>query len=435
MKAKATTTHTIIAEQLHVFKRARSAVWQCKYLANGKWIRESTNTKDLAEAKAIATDKFADAKARKRNNLNAVRRYFRSVAKATIKKIEEEIANGRGTQQLSDYIKIIDNYLIKYLGNYYVDNIDYKKLDILDKKRIKDMKRVPSRSTMLNHNAALNRVFDEAIYRGFMTESQRPKLVAKGKASEKREGFTLEEVKVMRKGFDSWIAKGKSDSKELRALLKDYVFVLLDTGARPGKEILNLRWIDIEYKVNLIKTNEKLITDDGVEEEYIKNNPNVYLKIAEAKTKSRIANGYIDTITALRNIAQRNYNKSLFQLLLEKNKDYIFRYREIVTKRQKDKTRVAQFKTPTSFSKLFDEYLTEVGLLYEPSTNKKRVFYSLRHSYATFQLLIENINIEVLAKQMGTSMAMISKFYSDVTAMKATEQLRGNKIYELLNSK
>ena len=92
MKAKATTTHTIIAEQLHVFKRARSAVWQCKYLTNGKWIRESTKTKDLAEAKAIATDLFADAKARKRQNLNAVRRYFRSVAKATIKKIEEEIA-------------------------------------------------------------------------------------------------------------------------------------------------------------------------------------------------------------------------------------------------------------------------------------------------------------------------------------------------------
>jgi len=433
MKAKATTTHTIIAEQLHVFKRARSAVWQCKYLADGNWIRESTKTKDLAEAKAVATDLFADAKARKRQNLNAVRRYFRSVAKATIKRIEEEIANGRGTQQLGDYIKIIENYLIKYLGNYYVDNIDYKKLDILDKKRIKDMKRVPSRSTMLNHNAALNRVFDEAIYRGFMTESQRPKLVAKGKASEKREGFTLEEVKVMRKGFDSWIAKGKSDSKELRALLKDYVFVLIDTGARPGKEILNLRWIDIEYKANLEHTKQKIVDDDGNEEEYIKNNPNVYLKIAEAKTKSRIANGYIDTITALRNIAKRNYNKSLLELIGEKNKDYIFRYREIVTKRQKDKARVAQLKKPTSFSRLFDEYLTELDLLYEPTTNKKRVFYSIRHSYASFRMLHQNTNIELLAKQMGTSMAMISKFYSDVTAMKATEQLRGDKIHELLN--
>ena len=434
MKAKVTTTHTIIAEQLHVFKRARSAVWQCKYLADGKWIRESTNTKDLAEAKAIATDKFADAKARKRNNINAVRRYFRSIAKATIKDIEEEIANGRGTQQLGDYIKIIDNYLIKYLGNYYIDNIDYKKLDMLDKSRIKDMKRVPSRSTMFNHNAALNRVFDKAERMGFMVRSQRPTLVAKGKAAERREGFTLEEVKVMRKGFDSWIAKGRSDSRELRALLKDYVFVLLDTGARPGKEILNLRWIDIEYQFNLKNTKAKVIDDDGNEEEYIKNNPNVYLKIAEAKTKSRIANGYIDTITALRNIANRNYNKSLQQLLLEKNKDYIFRYKEIVTKRQKDKTREAQLKKPTSYSKLFDEYLTEVGLLYEPSTNKKRVFYSLRHSYATFQLLYENTNIEVLARQMGTSMAMISKFYSDVTAKKATEQLRGNKIYEMLNS-
>ena len=44
----------------------------------------------VAEAKAIATDKFANAKARKREKLNAVRRYFRSIAKATIKKIEEE---------------------------------------------------------------------------------------------------------------------------------------------------------------------------------------------------------------------------------------------------------------------------------------------------------------------------------------------------------
>ena len=31
-----------------------------------------------------------------------------------LKDIQKEIDDGRGTQQLGDYIKIIDNYLIKY---------------------------------------------------------------------------------------------------------------------------------------------------------------------------------------------------------------------------------------------------------------------------------------------------------------------------------
>lgn len=55
----------------------------------------------------------------------------------------------------------------------------------------------PKRSTTLNHNAALNRVFDEAIYRGFMYEINRPKLVAIGKKSERRPAFSIEEVRVL----------------------------------------------------------------------------------------------------------------------------------------------------------------------------------------------------------------------------------------------
>ncbi len=39
----------------------------------------------------------------------------------------------------------------------------------------------------------------------------------------------------------------------------------------------------------------------------------------------------------------------------------------------------------------------------------------------------------MLAKQMGTSIAMIDKFYSDITPKTAVNQLRGDKIYELIN--
>ena len=60
-------------------------------------------------------------------------------------------------------------------------------------------------STILNHNAALNRVFDEAIYRGFMYEINRHKLIAVGKKSERRPSFSIEEARALRANFDSWI--------------------------------------------------------------------------------------------------------------------------------------------------------------------------------------------------------------------------------------
>jgi integrase len=295
---------------------------------------------------------------------------------------------------------------------------------------------------MLNHNSALNHVFDEAIYRGYMTEGVRPKLVARGKASEKRVGFALDEIRALKKNFDAWIEMGRSDSRDLRALLKDYVLVLLDTGARPGKELLNLRWIEVERDFKPQKIKLDYVMDDGEgnqhntngeDSEYIKANPNVYLSIAKAKTKSRIINGYVETVNALRRIAERNYGKTLQEMIDSKNKDYVFRYKEIVTKRQKDANRKAKLKKPTSFSKLFDTYLRQHNLLIDPITNQKRVLYSLRHTYASFQILYQNQNLDMLAKQMGTSIAMIDKFYSDITPKVAVDQLRGDRIYEKIN--
>jgi integrase len=440
MKAKNATTHAVIENTLNVYKRERSGIWQCAFKIDKKWQRQSTNTRDLKEAKERAHEILLEAKVRKKNNLAPIRRYFKSVAEATIRRMEKELERTddvRGIKQYAEYIKIIKNYLIPVLGRYYVDSIDYKKLEILDAQRIKKMKKTPTRSTMLNHNSALNHVFDEAIYRGYMTEGVRPKLVARGKASEKRVGFTLDEVRALMRNFDAWIERGRTDSKELRALLRDYVAVLLDTGARPGKELLNLRWIEVEftYKPQITKLDKKLIDEEGEETDtWIKANPNVHLSIAQAKTKSRIANGYVETVKALRRIAERNYGKTLQEMLDSKNKDYIFRYKDFISDRQKNSDRNAKLKKPTSFSKLFDTYLKQHNLLIDPITNQKRVLYSLRHTYASFQILYQNQNLDMLAKQMGTSIAMIDKFYSDITPKTAVNQLRGDKIYELINA-
>jgi hypothetical protein len=45
----------------------------------------------------------------------------------------------------------------------------------------------------------------------------------------------------LRSNFEAWIERGRNDQgKELRALLRDDMDVLLDTGARPADELLNL---------------------------------------------------------------------------------------------------------------------------------------------------------------------------------------------------
>ena len=43
-----------------------------------------------------------------------------------------------------------------------------------------------------------------------------------------------------------------------------------------------------------------------------------------------------------------------------------------------------------------------------------RTLYSLRHTYATFKIIRENMNLKFLSTQMGTSVAMIDKHYGHV---------------------
>jgi integrase len=53
---------------------------------------------------------------------------------------------------------------------------------------------------------------------------------------------------------------------------------------------------------------------------------------------------------------------------------------------------------------------------------QNRTLYSLRHTYAT-QALATGIDIHTLAKQMGTSVGMIERHYSKMTATMAADRL------------
>jgi len=438
MSDKKDTTHVLIDKQLVIFLRPRSAVWQCRYQVDKRWQRESTGEHELDKAKKRAHDLLIEANVRKKLNVAPITRYFKDIAKLAVQRMDDELQADNGKVIYKDYKSVIEKYLVPFFGKYKVDSIDYKVLELFSDWRMKRMQTAPKHSTLLNHNAALNRIFDEAELRNFLLPISRPKLTAKGKKSERREEFNLEEMRALLRNFDAWISKGRADSVAVRALLKDYVITLWDTGARPGKELLCLTWAQVQQKFYPTTTKTGEMYDDGegnIEEITTVNaNRTVFLNIQQSKTDKRIAVGRLPTVQALRAIAKRNYGKSLEELPKANNSDGIFRFKEYLNDEEIANNKQPKLLTPTSFAKLFETYLKEHNLLIDPVTSKKRVLYSLRHTYATLALTYDKTEIHTLAKQMGTSVGMIEKHYSHLDAVKAVHQLRGDESRQLIEA-
>ena len=401
MSKRDKNTHEVIQRTLFVYKRARSAVWQCRYQINNKWFTETTREYSLEDAKRVAHMILMDAAIKERYNVAPISHLFKDVAKLTIKRMEDELRVKEGRVIYKDYIFVIKRYLVPVLGNKPINQLSFKDIEELASERVKNMGQEPTKSTLKTHNAALSKVLTEAVMRGYMTEAQKPVLLTVGRSTERRPEFSLAEIKILLKGFDGWISLATEEQLEIRQLLKDYVEVLLDTGARPGRELLELRWANLKYAED--KT--KLIINFNL-----------------SKTGKRTAVGRTMAIVALERIAHRNYAHSLDSLILSQNADHIFRH----------KSKYDKLIRPINFEKQMAFYLDYLKMLKCPITGNKRTFYSIRHTYATFALTYDKINIHTLARQMGTSVVMIEKHYSHLDAEKAIEQLGGEKTRGLL---
>jgi integrase len=430
MPEKAATTHVLMSNELVLYQREHSSIWQCRYKVEGVWQRATTKLRDLGKAKLKAKDLMMEAEIRRRSNLPFITRKFRHVAKLAIERMTTETAAGRGKVSFVDYERVINDYLIPYFGNHSITNVDYAALDEFGRWREEKMGKAPTQSTLMTQNAALNRVFDEGVARGFLTDANRPKLEAKGKASDRRPAFDLNEVHAMFAGFEGWIARARNDkSRELRLLLRDYVEVLLDTGARPGDELLNLKWKQVKYSMKPVTTETGEIYDeepsDQPPEQVLKMDMNRSCELTvKGKTGKRQTLGMNPTVKAFVRIIERNYGvrnnyiEPFKEVAIASNDDFVFRTKA------KEK--------PTSFQNMFESFLDEHNLLIDPRTEQKRVFYSLRHTYATLALTHDEVPIHTLAKQMGTSVVMIEKHYSHLKVMQAIEQLRNYETRKLI---
>lgn len=397
---------TVLANDgdIKLYKRARSSVWQATFKIEGHWVRISTKRKDLEKAKAEAKAKMVEYQFRQKHQLPVVTKRFGDVARLAIVEMKKALDADAGKKTYLDYIIVIERYLIPFFGKMLVTNIDYEKLREFDDWRAEKMGREPKASTLNTHNSAMNRVFDEAVMRGFLSKSHVPLLKNKGRESERRPDFTLEEYRSLIRGFPSWIEKGRDGkSREMRLLLRDYVLILANTGIREGTEADNLRW----KHVHVFEEQGKKYLEFSV----------------NGKTGRRDIICRANTIGFLKRIHERCEDirhMSFDQLLKAKLDKPVFRLSDgTVTK---------------NLRQTFKAFLKEKGLLVCPRTGQHRTLYSLRHTYATFALVTDGMEIHTLAKQMGTSIKMIEDHYSHLTPRLKKDMLTGPR-YELNSQK
>ena len=85
------TTHILIERQLVVYRRERSAVWQCRFSVDGVWQRTSTHERDFTLAKQRAHDVLVEANVRKKMNVAPITRFFKDVAKNAVLRMQKEL--------------------------------------------------------------------------------------------------------------------------------------------------------------------------------------------------------------------------------------------------------------------------------------------------------------------------------------------------------
>ena len=381
-----------IHKKLRLDKRAGSENWYARLtLPNGKRLIKTTKTDDLEIAKGVALRLYYEVDARIQNKLPATTRKFKDAAKHAIARMDAELREGVGKQAYKDYIQALNKWLIPYFGGTDIAKLDLAAVTAFDAWRTEQNGKVPAQSTINNHDAALNRVLDEAELNGWIVKSLRPTLLNKGIKTESRGSFSVEEYRTIYTALRSFHKETNNlKAAATRETLRNYVLFLANTGIRHGTEALGLRWRNIEWYER-----------DG--ERYLAIN-------VDGKTNKRTAIARDRVVDFLWRQAQHNAKIQVADfdaLIARKSNELVFTTRLGAV--------VTVHNLNAAFNKLLDDLNLKTG-----ADGRARTLYSWRHFYAT-QDLERGISTHALSRQLGNSTEMIDRHYSKYSPLLNSE--------------
>ena len=184
--------------------------------------------------------------------------------------------------------------------------------------------------------------------------------------------------------------------KRDRMMLINYVLILANTGIRVG-EARTLKWRDvrpISNPTDPTATNVALMVKGKTGKR-------------EVVARSGEVTLYLKRILEIRRADLTNPKSDVFEEKDVPLDSYVFCG--------------PNGKPILSFKNSFNSLVKSAGVATD-SYGQRRTIYSLRHTYATFRLQ-QGVNQYVLARNMGTSVAMLEDFYGHTTNVGMVDEL------------
>jgi integrase len=383
--------HHLLDGKITLYIREKSAFWQARFtMPNGEYIRLSTGHYDLEEAKVQSVILFETLKVKIRLGTPLRIKTFGDVARLVLREIRASKQQNKHKKIYRDYVFVIQKYLLPFFGKKEIIALTADDIHEFEAWRVTVMGKIPKASTERNHSSAYNRIMNYARSMGYLpSDKPIPPMKVDGPKGQARPAFTQQEIDYLLEFMKTWENEKGVFYPDNRKLCRCYVEFLVYTGIRHGTEALPIRWKHFQWH-------------------YIKDKK--YLRVwVSGKTGPRFLIAKHVAIEMLTRLYQwQGLKYETFDDLLNARLDR----RVFVT---------PENYQPLTFRTLF-ECLMESSNLLKNEAGETRTLYSLRHTYATFALS-EGLDIHTLARQMGTSIAMLEKHYSKITPMLSAEKL------------
>ena len=347
----------------------------------------TTKTDNLKEAERFALDLYEDLYLTVKGGGSINTKTFKQV----FEEWEKAVTVMGPTRQGGSWTATIERvrlYGLEYFGSMRITEIgaaEFGSFWVWRKGQFK--RKEPSNATLRRERTCLLPVFKFAVERGYIKVV--PGTSAPKATTDRRPTFTLDEWRTLTRSARKWVEEGKHKATGRdRFVSQQYFLILANTGLRVG-ELRGLRWSDLRT----------VKTDGG----------------------TRLI-GYVKGKTGAREVAFQEgaevYIQRLYDLRVDELAEAPPPNGLVVCHR--DGTPIQTMKR--SFQSLLDF----AGVLSERDGGT-RTIYSLRHFYAT-QRLSHETSPFLLAKQMGTSVEMLEKFYGQtVTSALAAQITKGNQ--------
>lgn len=379
-----------------------SELWQYRLRVPGvsnRYLRRSSKTSNFNEAKQIALKEWNRLCFRQDEGLAVFTKTFGDVAQAVQDEQADRVKRGIITAGHWSYRQtVIKRYLIPYFGKMQINAVSQGKVDDYWKWRIdywsegegKDQKssgvksKSPSYSTLQHDVQLIRKIFHHAEQQGWCDRKDIPQVNHPLNPDRKRRAvFSDKEWERLLTYMRKWAEQPQTDWQKLtRHRLRYRVMVMYHTGMRTV-ESSHLTWGDVGL--------------------YTADNGDEYCELwVQGKRKRR------------RLIAKRNVYKMLMEwkgkAKFIADDDYVFAKNT--------------GKRPTTDDSMFRVILEELKLT-KDRLGQPRALTSLRHSYATNQIVNNRIDLALLSTNMGTSIQMIEKHYGHLEPVQRAAELAG----------